>query len=159
MQLTDEQLFTGSKIIHFLGWAAIGTVAACTPAPPADAPPHSPPLEDGVQIVTDRPSYRAGDPLTLTVHNGSADRIAFNPCTRSLEREQAGGWRAVTEPQRICTMEAWILAPGERRDGPTELPADLAPGRYRVVLAFTLESANPSAGRREARTAPFAVAR
>jgi hypothetical protein len=159
MQLTVKESFTMSHMIQFLGSAAIGAVAACTPAPPVDAPPHSPTLEGGVQVVTDRPSYRTGDPLTLTVYNGSADRIAFNPCTRSLEREQAGGWLAVAEPQRICTMEAWILGPGERRAGPTELPADLAPGRYRAVLAFTLESADPSAGRRKARTAPFAVAR
>jgi hypothetical protein len=56
-------------------------------------------------------------------------------------------------------MEAWILAPGERRAGPTELPADLAAGRYRAVLAFTVESPNLPAGRTEARTAPFAVER
>jgi hypothetical protein len=52
-----------------------------------------------------------------------------------------------------------MLAPGERRTGPTELPADLTAGRYRAVLAFTVESANPSNGRTEARTTPFAVER
>jgi hypothetical protein len=110
-----------------------------------------------VLIGTDRSSYRAGDPLTLTVDNRSADSVAFNPCTRALEREQSGSWTAVPEPQRICTMEAWILAPGEHRAGPTELPGDLAAGRYRAVLAFTVESANPPATRTEARTPPFGV--
>jgi hypothetical protein len=159
MQHIVKKLFTRRHIIHFLGYTTVVIVAACAPAPPADAPSRSPALAGGVQVTTDRPSYRSGDPLTLTVHNGSADPIAFNPCTRTLEREQGAGWRAVAEPQRICTMEAWILGPGERRDGPTELPGDLTPGRYRAVLAFTPESANPSAGRWEARTAPFVVER
>lgn len=147
MQHADEARVTMHGLNYILGLAAAASSLVCAPSP------------GGLQVATDRTSYRAGDPLTLTVHNGLADSIAFNPCTRTLEREEAGHWRAVSEPQRICTMEAWLLAPGERRAGPTDLPADLATGRYRAVLAFTVESANPSAGRREARTSPFAVRR
>jgi hypothetical protein len=132
---------------------------ACAPSPPSDQPAQRSASPGEVQVSTDRSSYRAGDAMTLTVQNGSADTVAFNPCTRTLEREQAGAWIAVPEPARICTMEAWILPPGERRAGPTELPGDLEAGRYRAVLAFTVESANPSGGRLEVRTAPFSVER
>jgi hypothetical protein len=38
-------------------------------------------------------------------------------------------------------MEAWILEPHGTRSGPTELPASLAPGRYRVVVRMSVEGA------------------
>jgi hypothetical protein len=131
---------------------------ACAPSPPADQPAQAA-GGGGIQVTTDRSSYRAGDPMTLTVRNGSADTVTFNPCTRTLEREQGGAWTAVSEAARICTMAAWVLAPGERRAEPTELPGDLEAARYRAVLAFTVESANPSEGRLEVRSAPFMVER
>jgi hypothetical protein len=136
--------------------AASRLVFACSPSP-AGSPPEAAGHSGSVEVATDRADYRPGDPLTLSVHNRGADTIAFNPCTRTLEAEQGGGWTAVPEPARICTMEAWILAPGESRAGPTELPADLAAGRYRAVLGFSAGLAEPPAGRVEARTAPFAV--
>jgi hypothetical protein len=159
MQDIDTTVLGKRDIKHILPTVLALATGACAPSPPAGEPAQSSAEAGKVQVTTDRSSYRAGDPITLTVHNGSADTVAFNPCTRALEREQAGTWTAVPEPQRICTMEAWILAPGERRAGPTELPADLAAGRYRAVLAFTVESARPSAERTEARSAPFAVER
>ena len=159
MQRVDFSAFVWLEVNHLLGLALTLTVSACTPSRRADPPAQASSDASGVQVTTDRSGYRAGDPLTLTVHNGSADTVAFNPCTRMLEREQSGSWSAVPEPQRICTMEAWILTPGQRRTGPTELPADLAAGRYRAVLAFTAESPDPSAKRTEARTTPFTVER
>jgi hypothetical protein len=39
----------------------------------------------------------------------------------------------------MCTMEAWMLDPHGTRSGPTELPASLAPGRYRVVVRMSME--------------------
>jgi hypothetical protein len=146
-------------LLYFPGLATAIAVVACAPSPPAGSPAHASADDGGVEVTTDRSSYRAGDPVTLTVQNGRADTIAFNPCTRTLEAERAGTWSLVPEPQRICTMEAWILGPGERREGPTELPADLSVGRYRAVLAFTVESANPSTERLEARSAPFSLER
>jgi hypothetical protein len=147
-----------SDINHIVMSAVTVATLACA-SPPPERPARSSAPPAGVQVTADRASYRAGDPLTLTASNGSPDTLAFNPCTRTLEREQSSGWTAVAEPGRMCTMEAWILAPGERRAGPTELPGDLTPGRYRAVLAFTLESASASGRRLEARTSPFAVER
>ena len=131
-------------------------VGACAPAP-ANSPPRDAARNGGVEVSTDRTSYRAGEPLTLTVHNRGADTIAFNPCNRTLEAERGDTWTAVPEPARICTMEAWILAPGETRAGPTELPGDLVAGRYRAVLGFSAGSPEPAVGTLEARTPPFTV--
>jgi hypothetical protein len=150
-------IFANLHINLIVGLSAMIAIGACAPSPSAGAAQQSSSDDGRVQVSSDRSGYRAGESLTLTVHNGSADTVTFNPCTRALEREQSGRWSAVSEPQRICTMEAWILAPGEQRAGPTELPADLAAGRYRAVLAFTVESAKSGSERLEARTAPFAV--
>jgi hypothetical protein len=159
MQVVDRMQFVSGWINNLLGVSAMIALAACAPSPSSGAPEQSSTGAGGVQVTSDRSGYRPGEPLTLTVHNGSTDTVTFNPCTRAIEREQSGSWTALPEPQRICTMEAWILAPGEQRAGPTELPADLAPGHYRAVLAFTVESAKSGSGRLEARTAPFAVER
>ena len=131
-------------------------VGACAPAP-ANSPARDAARNGGLEVSTDRASYRAGEPLTLTVHNRGADTVAFNPCTRTLEAERGNAWTAVPEPARICTMEAWLLAPGGTRAGPTELPADLVAGRYRAVLGFSAGSGEHAAGKLEARTAPFTV--
>jgi hypothetical protein len=159
MQAIDAAALGTRDIKHILQLVLAIATGACAPSPPAGEPAQSSAEAGKMQVTTDRSSYRAGDPITLTVHNGLADTVAFNPCTRALEREQTGNWTAAPEARRICTMEAWILAPDERRAGPTDLPADLAAGQYRAVLAFTVQSAHSSADRTEARTAPFAVER
>ena len=114
---------------------------------------------NGIEITADRVRYRAGQPLTLTVRNHRADTISFNPCTRALEIQRDGKWIALPEPERICTREAWMLSPDGTRVGPTELPARLAAGRYRIVLGFTTESGENPDGMLEARTPPFTVER
>ena len=94
---------------------------------------------DSVVVTTDKTQYRAGEAMTLSFENKSASSYAFNPCTRSIERDDAGTWTTVPEPNRMCTMEAWILDPRGTRSGPTELPTPLTPGRYRVAVRMTKE--------------------
>ena len=94
---------------------------------------------DSVVLRTDKAQYHAGEQMTLTFENRSASSYTFNPCQRSVERETGGSWSAVPEEGRMCTMEAWILDPHGTRSGPTELPASLAPGRYRVVVRMSVE--------------------
>jgi len=96
---------------------------------------------DSVVLRTDKSQYRAGENVTLTFENKSAKTYAFNPCTRSLERESSAGWEALPDEGRMCTMEAWILDPHGTRTGPTELPGTMTPGRYRVVVRMTVEQA------------------
>jgi hypothetical protein len=95
---------------------------------------------DSVLLRTDKATYKAGEQIALTLENKSASGYAFNPCTRSVEREDGTAWTAVAEPDRMCTMEAWILDPRGTRTGNTELPTPLVPGRYRVVVRLTVES-------------------
>jgi hypothetical protein len=144
-----------------LGWVlgvVVGLAAGCAPAPPAGAPARGGGAgAGGVELRTDRSDYRAGDPVALTVVNHAGDTVTFNPCTRALEAERDSGWAPVAEPQRICTMEAWLLAPGQTRTGATELPAELAPGRIRIVLAVSTGGASPA--RLEVRSGPVTIQR
>lgn len=133
--------------------------AGCAPKPerPARAP-RTDSARGPIEIVTDRTVYRAADPIELTIANRGRDTLAFNPCTRTLERDTDGAWEPLEEPDRICTMEAWILGPGETRAGRTELPSEMPSGRYRVALAFTVEG-GAGGGRLTARSAPVTVQR
>jgi hypothetical protein len=132
---------------------------ATVPACARGGSPEKNAARNDLEITADRARYRAGHPLTLTIRNRRADTVSFNPCTRTLEAQRDGKWIAVPEPARICTMEAWMLSPGGTRAGPTDLPADLGAGRYRIVLGFTAGSPETSAGKLEARTSPFMVDR
>ena len=92
-----------------------------------------------VELRTDRTRYVPGDAVSVTLVNHSSDTYTFNPCTRTLERETSGGWTSISEPQRVCTMQAYILEPRQTRTETTELPDTLAPGRYRMVISLTRE--------------------
>ena len=118
--------------------AAPARTDTATPAAPAG---NAAVRSDSVLLRTDKAQYRAGEAMTLTFENRSARSYAFNPCTRSLEREEGGAWKPVPDEGRMCTMEAWILDPRGTRTGPTELPATIAAGRYRVVVRLTVEVA------------------
>jgi len=112
---------------------------------------------DSVVLRTDKAQYRSGEQMTLTFENRSAKSYAFNPCARSLERENGGSWGAVPDEGRMCTMEAWILDPHGTRSGPTELPASLAPGRYRVVVRMSVEGPSGVASAVSAVSDPISV--
>ncbi|HEU4566137.1 MAG TPA: immunoglobulin-like domain-containing protein [Gemmatimonadaceae bacterium] len=152
--------------------ALLITVACHTPAPggadsaraaaPADTQPLSPAPGDSasaapVELRTDKSTYRAGEEMTLTLVSRADVGYSFNPCTRTLERETAGGWSAVDEGERICTMEAWLLEPRGTRSGPTALPEQMEPGRYRVSLQLIAETQTPPAERARITSAPFTV--
>jgi hypothetical protein len=144
---------------HLLAWAAVAVVVpgACRSSAPGSgstdstasartdsaspaAGANTTVRSDSVLLRTDKRQYKAGEQLTLTFENKSASSYAFNPCNRSLEREEGGSWTVVPDEGRICTMEAWILDARGTRTGTTELPSPLAPGRYRVVVRMTVES-------------------
>jgi hypothetical protein len=115
---------------------------------------------DSVILRTDKGQYKAGEKMTLTFENRSASSsYAFNPCMRALEHEDGGTWRPMPDEGRMCTMEAWILGPRGTRTGDTELPATIAPGRYRVVVRMTLDSPGgaPNAAPTMAVSDPIAI--
>ena len=127
------------------------TDSAATPAPRADSAPGSGAVStavrsDSVVLRTDKRQYKAGEQVTLTFENKSASSYTFNPCNRSVEREDGGAWTALPDEGRICTMEAWILEARGTRSGTTALPTPLAAGRYRIVVRMTSDSPAGSPG-------------
>ena len=108
-------------------------------------------------LRTDKARYRAGEKVTLTFENKSAASYAFNPCSRTLERAEGSAWTPFAEEGRMCTMEAWILDPHATRSGPTELPASMTPGRYRVLVRMTVEGGGTPARAVTAITDPITV--
>lgn len=107
------------------------------PIPSANTGATATVKSDSVLLRTDKAQYRAGEKVTLTFENKSATKYTFNPCSRSLEREQSGSWVAVPDPGRMCTMEAWVLDAHGTRTGATELDSPLDAGRYRLVVRMT----------------------
>lgn len=87
----------------------------------------------GLQLSTDRGTYRKGDTVTLTLSNGTSERIGYNLCPTSLE-EESEGWAAIEET-RVCTMELRSMPPGEKESTIRELPSDIEPGIYRLSLS------------------------
>jgi hypothetical protein len=96
-----------------------------------------------VLLRTDKSRYQPGARLTLTLTNRTGATYAFNPCTRLIERESGSTWTSYAEPNRMCTMEAWLLGPNATRTGATELPAQLPSGRYRIVVLLSRQGAAP----------------
>lgn len=154
---------------------ALGLAGACggassdhdtTPAPDTTAPHVEAPRPDSqptrpadVTVTTDTRSYRAGDPVELRIVSHSASRFTYNPCTRTLEREDDGvadSWTEVKE-ERMCTMVAHVLDPDSTRIERTELGEELGPGRYRMLVRFASDKPAPRAVSVTAYTMPFTV--
>jgi Big-like domain-containing protein len=115
--------------------------SSATPAPSSTSPTPSPTRADSIVLRTDKAQYHAGETMTLTFENKSGASYTFNPCTRTIERESGGGWTPMPDEGRMCTMQAFILAPHATQTGTTELPSPLAAGRYRVAVRMTLDQA------------------
>jgi hypothetical protein len=132
------------------------TTAPATPGGiQAPAPqPSSVPLE----LRRDRDTYGAGDRVALTFVSRADGSYAFNPCFRIVEREVNGAWMPIDEAGRICTMEAWLIAPGATVQASTNLPRALEPGRYRLAVDMSRDGAGPGERARVV-SAPFTVAR
>jgi hypothetical protein len=127
--------------------------APSQPAPAADSPRAAPAAPAPITLRTDRETYRSEATVTLTITNASDKRYTFNPCTRIVERETGGSWTEVRE-ERMCTMIAHLLEPRATRTEKTEL-GTLAPGRYRLVVAFSEDT--PAGGAVRALSAPITV--
>jgi hypothetical protein len=94
-----------------------------------------------VAVELDRTQYASGGTLNLRLVNRSAETFGYNPCTRTIEVRENGRWRAVLEPDRICTMELRLLGPRETAMATTELPDTIADGDFRLAIRLTPEGA------------------
>lgn len=88
-----------------------------------------------VQVTTDRSAYTRGEEGQVTIANLSDDPVQYNLCRREVERREVAGWNVVwTDPPvgSECGSEAYLLPPGGSLLVGMALPADLAPGTYRM---------------------------
>ena len=120
-------------------------LAACSPgSSPEDQDNLNSVHRLPIRLNTESPDYHAGDELGFLVSNSGLKNYSYNSCSRIIQRDSAGHWVTVAEPNRICTLEADLIdSHGVRNEG-TELPANLAPGNYRLVIAFAPDSGNGS---------------
>jgi hypothetical protein len=128
-----------------------------TSRPAADTVATDVPDDGPIEFRTDRSRYGPEDMVGLAFANHGDITYAFNPCTRTVERDTDGEWERVEEPDRVCTMEAWLIEPGATRTAETDLPGMLAEGRYRLVVVFTPDVVAPQMGQVLAVSEPFAV--
>lgn len=70
-----------------------------------------------------------GATVTLTLRNGSRERVGYNLCTSDL---QTSAGRSVPT-SRVCTMELRTLEPGGTADHRYKLPLNMPGGSYRFV--------------------------
>ena len=137
--------------------STLGTtiLLACPSGAKPPAPPDAGVAATGVEVRVDRSQYQPGDQIRLTIVNHDQVQYAFNPCTRALEELSGGEWRVVAEPQRACTMEAWLLDPGMTQEANTELPSNVSPAEYRILITFSRQTPGGSAV--QGRSAAFQV--
>ncbi len=102
-----------------------------------------------IHITTKAPSYVPGAMVGIKIHNATAHQYAFNPCTRSFEREGHG---KVAEAERMCTMEAWLLEPNGTSDATVDLPAGVEPGTYTLSIDFSAQDSSGVPGQATSNT-------
>lgn len=98
----------------------------------------------GAELKVDKSSYRAGDRVGMGITSRTSDTLGFNPCTRSIERMSGSTWVVQPEPNRMCTMELWLLEPRASRQANTELPTSIGVGTYRLVLLLSRQRTAPA---------------
>ena len=113
-----------------------------------------------VRVTTDREEYAQGQDGTFDLVNLSEQAVEYNLCRRDVERYEGGRWTlAFSDPPATepCAEEMLVLAPGARLSVEMRLPADLAPGRYRVRFQWIIRSKGDALPERERTTNPFEV--
>ncbi len=157
---------------------AIAMLAACTPASPqpertpatpsssSQSPPTAgtpsdpaPAASSDADLTLDKSSFASGAQVRMTIRSRTSDVLGFNPCNRTLERQDGSRWVKFEEPGRMCTMELWLLEPQATRSATTDLPASVPSGTYRVVLLLSRQKpgAVGNSGTVRAVSASFAV--
>lgn len=97
----------------------------------------------GATVTLDRAAYSPGATATMRITSQTSDTLGYNQCSsRIIERQDGTNWVTHPEPGRMCTMELRLLMPSETQTATTDLPADLRPGTYRIVLSLSRQSAS-----------------
>ncbi len=91
--------------------------------------------EPATEVVVTPASARAGSMVAAALRNEGEEEITYG-AGYEIERSVDGSWEPVELPQRAVPEIGYLAAPGGT--GPpvaVELPDDLEPGSYRVVLS------------------------
>lgn len=112
-----------------LALAALAFLGGCDAFGPSGA----------VRLEASAEAYRPGDEASVSLVNDSGAEVGFSFCL-SLDLEARSGGRWVLAAENVgrledsaCVMIRTGLSPGERAEGRARLPADLAPGTYRLA--------------------------
>ena len=105
----------------------------------------TPPQSGGVTLTLDLTTYSPGATVAMRIRSQVPDTLGFNQCSsRIVERQEGSRWIPHPEPGRMCTMQLQLLMPNDATTATTDLPQDLRPGTYRIVVSFSRQSAaNP----------------
>ncbi|HEY8551940.1 MAG TPA: hypothetical protein VIL40_00605 [Thermaerobacter sp.] len=138
-------LSTGDRGSGGTGGAAAGGGAGAPSARGPDADAAGAAEVEGVTLTADKERYRPGEPITLTVHNETADEIQLTGALGGLK-----GWRVTAagrQPWDHGMAETTALVPvrsGQAlRLGP--VPAPEEPGRYVLEVHFFHRGGGPAA--------------
>lgn len=115
----------------------VATLVACAGGEPFQPLAFELPHGASVRITVAPGTYAAGALVPLTVSNLGDQEYVWNPCMRTLQRPAELEWVTVDEPERVCTLEGWMLRPGNRTEAATGLPASLPAGEYRFRYGFS----------------------
>ncbi len=92
-----------------------------------------------VRLDADRPSYHAGEVVTLTLTNSSGRTFTVHPslCDAVLQRWEASTWKPIfDDPSRVCALIGLELTPGKRVTAQTALHETIRTGRYRYMYVL-----------------------
>lgn len=101
-------------------------------APPAASPFPAPTGPPAAAMELDRTTVAPGQTLGVTLRNTGGTTLSHGVCHEGFERSTPGGWTAVTLEPAPCPAIAHLLHAGGAWQATIGVPADLAPGRYRV---------------------------
>lgn len=117
-----------------------------SPASTSAAPPAPPATGDGLTVVVEPPEATPGSTVRATVSNGSEQQFTYG-AAYEIDRAIEGGWDPVELPPRAVIEIAYVAPPGGTGAAlQVELPDDLDPGRYRVVVARDVPGVGDLAG-------------
>lgn len=104
----------------------VGTLTGCSGS--------TEPNPDDLKLNPQQASYAPGGTAVFTLANGLDQRIGYNGCFHSLQREDNGAWVDVASESTTCQDFLTFLDAGASADVPIALVASLPAGTYRVSL-------------------------
>jgi len=103
-------------------------------------PADSQALLEGVDFTVQPGSAVAGQPVALSLHNGTAEPVAYNLCHGALEKLGADIWVPALSAANGCAPVSYTLEPGQQASAEAVLPAGLEAGEYRFVTRVNAPS-------------------